>query len=109
MEVQVQAKGVPGAQAFRARMTQRIREVLGQLARMVNSITVRLSDDRGARLGADKICRTVVKMRDNSSLVIEEFGDDMLRLIDVVVARTYRSVCSQLLKSPAAGSMLTSA
>lgn len=49
--------------------------------------------DRG---GADKLCRVVLRLKDNSILVVEDLGANMMEVIDRVTDRLHHTVSKQL-------------
>lgn len=95
MEVQIKAKGLPAAQTLRNHAKYRILAALGRFGQGIQSVTVRLSDVNGPRGGADKLCRVVVQMK-NRSLVMEELGADMRRVIDRLSERVQYNVARQM-------------
>lgn len=97
MEVQIKARGLPAAKNLRSHASYRIRTALGRFGHAVQSVTVRLSDVNGPRGGADKLCRVVIQMK-NRSLVMEELGGDMRRVIDRVTERVQYNVARQMEK-----------
>ena len=48
------------------------------------------------RGGADKLCRVVLRLKDNSVLVIEDLGVNMMEVIDRVADRLHHTVARQL-------------
>lgn len=97
MEVQIKAKGLPAAKTLRTHAARRIQGALGRFGHVVQSVSVRLSDINGPRGGADKLCRIVIQMK-NRSLVMEELGDDMRRVIDRIAERVQYNVSRQIEK-----------
>ncbi len=95
MEVQIKARGLPAAKNLRTHTSRCIRTALGRFGNAVQSVTVRLSDINGPRGGADKLCRIVIQMK-NRSLVMEELGDDMRRVIDRLTERVQYNVARQM-------------
>ncbi|MBS0345130.1 MAG: HPF/RaiA family ribosome-associated protein [Proteobacteria bacterium] len=95
MEVQIKAKGLPAAKTLRNHAARRIQGALGRFGHVVQSVSVRLSDINGPRGGADKLCRIVIQMK-NRSLVVEELGDDMRRVIDRITERVQYNVSRQI-------------
>ncbi len=91
MEVQIKAKGLPSAKHLRNHAARRIRSALERFGHAVQSVTVRMSDINGPRGGADKLCRIVIQMK-NRSVVMEELGSDMRRVIDRLSDRVQYSV-----------------
>mgnify|MGYP001011427738 CR=1 FL=1 len=97
MEVQIKARGLPAAKNLRNHASRRIRAALGRFGNAVQSVTVRLSDINGPRGGADKLCRIVIQMK-SRSIVMEELGDDMRRVIDRLSERVQFNVARQMEK-----------
>lgn len=98
MEVQIKAKGLPAAKTLRTHAARRIQGALGRFGHVVQSVSVRLSDINGPRGGgADKLCRIVIQMK-NRSLVMEELGDDMRRVIDRITERVQHNIGRQIEK-----------
>jgi ribosome-associated translation inhibitor RaiA len=96
MEVQIKAKGLPAAKHLRNHAARRIRSALERFGHVVQSVTVRMSDINGPRGGgADKLCRIVIQMK-NRSVVMEELGSDMRRVIDRLSDRVQYSVSRQM-------------
>ena len=95
MEIQIKTNGLPAAKKLRAHASARIGATLGRFGHMVQSVSVRLSDINGPRGGADKLCRIVIQMK-TRSLVLEELGADMRRVIDRLADRVQHKVCRQL-------------
>ncbi|MBL8460011.1 HPF/RaiA family ribosome-associated protein [Zoogloea sp.] len=97
MEVQIKARGLPAAKNLRNHASRRIRAALGRFGHAVQSVTVRLSDINGPRGGADKLCRIVIQMK-SRSIVMEELGNDMRRVIDRLSERVQFNVSRQMEK-----------
>ena len=95
MEIQIKTSGLPAAKKLRAHANDRIRATLGRFGHIVQLVSVRLSDINGPRGGADKLCRIVIQMK-TRSLVLEELGVDMRRVIDRLADRVQHNVCRQL-------------
>ena len=58
---------------------------------------MRLHDINGPeRGGVDKLCRVVLRLKDNSVLVIEDLGVNMVEVIDRVADRLHHTVARQL-------------
>lgn len=56
-----------------------------------------LTDINGPeRGGVDKLCRVVLRMKNNSFVIIEELGSDVAKSIDRVTERVQQSVGRQL-------------
>jgi putative sigma-54 modulation protein len=97
MQVQVQVKGLPGAARLRRYATERLTAALARVAHAVHDASMRLDDINGPdRGGVDKLCRVVLRLRDNSVLVVEELGADIGRVIDRVTDRLHENVAQHL-------------
>lgn len=97
MEIQVQAKGLPRAAALRQHVSLRLQSALARFSHVVAGVSVRLADINGPeRGGMDKLCRAVIRFRDNSVLVVEDLGGDMARVIDRVAERAHIGVAREL-------------
>ena len=58
---------------------------------------MRMHDINGPeRGGVDKLCRVVLRLKDNSVLVIEDLGVNMVEVIDRVADRLHHTVPRQL-------------
>jgi len=95
MEVQIKAKGLPAAKNLRNHAARRVRSALERFGHAIQSVTVRMSDINGPRGGADKLCRIVIQMK-NRSVVMEELGSDMRRVVDRLSDRVQYSVSRQM-------------
>ena len=95
MEIQIKTSGLPAAKKLRAHASDRIGATLNRFGHIVQSVSVRLSDINGPRGGADKLCRIVIQMK-NRSVVMEELGSDMRRVIDRLSDRVQYSVSRQM-------------
>jgi ribosome-associated translation inhibitor RaiA len=96
MEIQVQAKGLPRAARLRQYAGQRLQAALARFAHMIAAVSVRMDDINGPeRGGVDKLCRAVIRLKDNSVLVIEDLGSDMACVIDRVAERIQQTMMRQ--------------
>lgn len=95
MEVQIKAKGLPAAKNLRNHAARRVRSALERFGHVIQSVTVRMSDINGPRGGADKLCRIVIQMK-SRSVVMEELGSDMRRVVDRLSDRVQYSVSRQM-------------
>lgn len=96
MEIQIKSTGLPAAQKLRQHASQRLQAALGRCGHIVQRVSVRLSDINGPKSGgADKLCRIVIQMK-SRSVVLEELGADMSRVIDRVAERVHLTVARQL-------------
>jgi len=97
MEMKIQIKGLPHAAKLRRVAAYKIDAALARYAHAIEATSVRLDDVNGPdRGGVDKLCRVVLRMKDNSVLVIEELGADIGRVIERVADRLRQSVARQL-------------
>ncbi len=88
MEIQIRAKGLPGAAAIRRHALDRIGAALAEFRDLVEQVAVHLVDTNGPqRGGLDKLCRAVVRCRDSSVLVVEDLGGDVGGVVDRVARR----------------------
>lgn len=97
MQVHVQVKGLPGAARLRRYATDRLTTALARVAHAVHDASMRLDDINGPeRGGVDKLCRVVLRLSDQSVLVVEELGSDIGRVIDRVADRLQQNVAQHL-------------
>ena len=96
MQMKIQIKGLPRASGLRRIATHKIDVALASYAHAIHEVSVHLGDINGPdRGGVDKLCRVVLKMKDNSFLVIEELGADVAQVIDRVADRLSQSMASK--------------
>lgn len=96
MEIQVQAKGLPRAARLRQYAGARLQAALARFAHLIAAVSVRMDDINGPeRGGVDKLCRAVIRLKDNSVLVIEDLGSDMARVVDRVAERIQQTMMRQ--------------
>jgi hypothetical protein len=97
MEIQVQVKGLPGASRLRAFAANKLSVALLRFSPAIQDVSMRMRDINGPdRGGADKLCRVVLRLEDNSVLVVEELGINMTEVIDRVTDRLQHTVAKQL-------------
>lgn len=97
MEVRIQVTGLRRAGQLRRFVARRIEAALARFGYVIEEASVRLYDINGPeRGGVDKLCRVVLRFRDNSILVIEELGSEVSRVIDRAVDRLHQSVSRQI-------------
>lgn len=97
MQVQVQVKGLPRSAKLRQFAARKLNAALSRFAHVIQEATVSLADINGPeRGGVDKLCRVVLRMKNNSFVVIEELGTDIARSIERVTDRVHRSMMRQL-------------
>lgn len=95
MQIQVHVKGIARAAALRRFALEKLQDALERYGHGVDTLRLHLDDINGPdRGGIDKLGRLVIRLKDDSVLVIEELGGDAARVIDRVVARA-RSHLSQ--------------
>lgn len=97
MQVQIQVKGLPGSSKLRRFAAHKLDVALSRFSHAIQDASMRLGDINGPeRGGVDKLCRVVLKMKNNSIIVIEDLGTDMAQVIDRVADRLHQSVSRQL-------------
>ena len=97
MQLQIQVKGLPGPSKLRRFASHKLNTALSRFAHAIQGATMRLGDINGPnRGGVDKLCRVVLRMKDNSVVIIEELGSDIAQAIDRVANRLHQSVSRQL-------------
>lgn len=93
MQVQIQVKGLPGSTTLKQFAAERLKPVLWRCAGVIEEITMRLTDINGPeRGGIDKLCRVVLRLKNDTLLVIEEFSADIRSAIESAVRRINQSV-----------------
>lgn len=97
MHVQVQIKGLPESAKLRRFAARKLVGVLARFAHVVRGASMRLDDINGPqRGGVDKLCRVVLRLKDDSVLVVEELGADIGETINRVSERLHQNVARQL-------------
>ncbi len=97
MEIQVKARGLPGAAGIRRLAVAHIAAALSGFDDRVEEVTVRLEDTNGPdRGGMDKLCRAVIRFRDSSVLIVEELGRDIGRVVERAARRIREDVSRRL-------------
>lgn len=97
MHVQIQVKGLTKAMQLRRFAARKLEVALAQFSHSIQEAHVRLNDINGPdRGGVDKLCRVVLRFKDNSIMVIEELGSEISQVIDRVVDRLHQSVSRQM-------------
>lgn len=97
MHLQIQVKGLTKATQLRGLAARKLEAVLSRFSHAIQEASVRLDDINGPdRGGVDKLCRVVLRFKDNSVMVIEELGSEVSRVIDRVVERLQQSVSRQM-------------
>ncbi|MDO8959255.1 MAG: HPF/RaiA family ribosome-associated protein [Rhodocyclaceae bacterium] len=97
MQVQIQVKGLPGSSKLRRFASHKLNVALSRFAHVIQDATMRLDDINGSeRGGVDKLCRVVLRMNNNTVVVIEALGTNIAQAIDRVTDRLHQSVSRQL-------------
>ena len=97
MQIQIQVKGLPGSSKLRRFAMHKLTVALARFSHAVQEASMRLGDINGPdRGGVDKICRVVLRMKNNAVVVVEELGTDIAQTIDRVADRLHQSVSRQL-------------
>jgi len=97
MQVQVRVKGLIGASRLRVFATNKLNAALSRFSDAVQDVSMRMNDINGPdRGGADKLCRVVLRFKNNSVVVVEELGANMMEVIDRVSDRLHHTVSKQL-------------
>lgn len=97
MQVRVQVKGLPNASALRRFAANRLNVALIKFSPAVQEVTILMNDINGPdRGGVDKLCRVVLSLKDNSVLVVEELGLNMIETINRVTDSLHHTVSKQL-------------
>lgn len=93
MLVQVHVKGLARASRLRSFAAAKLNGTLARFSHAVREVSVRMHDVNGPhRGGIDKLCRVVLRLRDNSVLVVEELGINMTEVIDRTTDRLHHIV-----------------
>ncbi|MDP3540204.1 MAG: HPF/RaiA family ribosome-associated protein [Azonexus sp.] len=97
MHVQIQVKGLSKATQLRRFASRKLEAALSRFSHVIQDVNVRINDINGPdRGGVDKLCRVVLRFKDNSIIVIEELGSEVLQVIDRVADRLHQIVSRQL-------------
>jgi ribosome-associated translation inhibitor RaiA len=97
MQMQIHVKGLVRASRLRVVAANKLNVTLARFSHAVQEVTMRMHDINGPeRGGADKLCRVVLRLKDNSVLVIEDLGVNMMEVIDRVADRLHHTVARQL-------------
>lgn len=92
MDLRVQVAGLTKAAQLRRFAASKFEAALARFSHSIQEANVRLNDINGPdRGGVDKLCRLVLRFKDNSIVVIEELGSDGHQVIDQVVDRLRQS------------------
>lgn len=96
MQLRIQVTGLNHAAQLRRFVARKLNAALARFGHSIQEASVRLYDINGQeRGGVDKLCRVVLRLRDNSILVIEELGPEASRVIERAVDRLHQSVSRQ--------------
>lgn len=85
--VTIRQIGVELTAEARESMEQRLEQALRCLGRRIQKVNAFFSDLNGPKGGIDKLCRVVVHLKRQPSLVIEDRDSELSSLIDRVVDR----------------------
>lgn len=97
MHVQIQVKGLPESSKLRRLASHKLDAALARFAHVVRGASMQLDDINGPnRGGVDKLCRVVLRLRNDSVLVIEELGADIAEAINRAAERLQQNVARQL-------------
>ena len=97
MQMQIHVKGLVRASRLRVVAANKLNVTLARFYHAVQEVTMRMHDINGPdRGGADKLCRVVLRLKDNSILVVEDLGANMMEVIDRVTDRLHHTVSKQL-------------
>ncbi|MDX1963866.1 MAG: HPF/RaiA family ribosome-associated protein [Pirellulales bacterium] len=87
MKILFRTSGVEFSSAEQTLAERKLQFALSNFARHFQRVNVFLSDVNGAKGGEDKLCRIVLHLRRQPSLVIEERACDILPVIDLAAER----------------------
>jgi hypothetical protein len=97
MQIQVRVKGLLRASRLRVFAANKLNVALSRVSHVVQEATMRMHDINGPdRGGVDKVCRVVLRFKDNSVMVVEELGVNMMEVIDRLTDRLHHRVAKQL-------------
>lgn len=97
MQVQIQVKGLPASSKLRRFALQKLDVTLCRFAHVIQEATIRLADINGPdRGGVDKLCRVMVTLKNDSVIVIEDLGSNIMEVIDRATDRLHQSLSRQL-------------
>ena len=97
MQVHVQVKGLTSASRLRVFAANKMNVALSRFSHAVQDVTMRMHDINGPdRGGVDKLCRVVLRFKNNSVVVVEDLGANMMEVIDRVSDRLHHTVSNQL-------------
>lgn len=97
MQIQVRVKKLVRASRLRVIATNKLNVTLAPFSHAIQEVTMHMHDINGPdRGGAGKLCRVVLRLKDNSILVIEDLGVNIIEVIDRVADRLHHTVAKQL-------------
>ncbi|MCF8198827.1 MAG: HPF/RaiA family ribosome-associated protein [Sulfuritalea sp.] len=97
MEIQVKAISLPRAASLRQYAVKKMGEALARFTHAIDVVSVRLSDINGPEHGGvDMLCRVVVRLRNHSTLVVEDLSSDISRAINRAAERIEQTLGRQL-------------
>ena len=97
MQVQIQVKGLSESAKLRRFASHKLTVALSRFSHVIEKASMHLDDINGPeRGGVDKLCRVVLRMKNDSFVVIEELGSYIRETIDRVSDRLHHSVSRQL-------------
>ena len=92
----IHTKGFSLTGALKARVSERINLIIGNVGHPITAIDVRLSDINGPRGGVDKKCNIRIKLSGQPSIIVTDIQHDMYYAIDRAASRAMRAVRRQL-------------
>lgn len=97
MHVRIQVKGLIKATQLRRFASRKFETALSRFSHTIQEASIRLNDINGPdRGGVDKLCRVVLRFKDNSIIVIEELGSEISQVINRVVDRLHQSISREM-------------
>jgi len=97
MQVQVKVNGLSSGSRLRAFAANKLNLDLSRFSHAVLDVVMRMQDINGPdRGGVDKLCRVVLRFKNNSVVVVEELGANVIEVIDRVSHRLQQTVAKQL-------------
>lgn len=99
MTFEVRVSGWAPPSGFHERIERRVQAVLGRFQDQVRSVRVFLADANGSKGGVDQICRCVIRMSRQATIVIEDRDSRLGRLVDRVAQRAKQALGRQATRS----------
>jgi ribosomal subunit interface protein len=87
MELRIHGHHLEVSAALDAHINDRFNSALDQLDHVVQEVTVRLEDVNGPKGGVDKRCHATVKLRNGSTVVVDEKHEDIYAAVSMVADR----------------------